>query len=213
DDHPFARFPWRALRRPLRGSERREFARSLCELLRFQRSLGGLTPPRTAPDATPFVSLYADGVLRGCYGSDEGGRGERLARAFLRAAHDARFGGIGPAERGALVAQVSYARSPRLLHPETAADEIEVGTPGVPLVRDGAPPVLLLPHVARDERAAPGDYLRALARKAGLAADGRIAAAPFGRAADGWRDGALYAFETDDVVVRPSGASDGEGAG
>jgi AMMECR1 domain-containing protein len=173
----------------LREAERAEITRAVRSMLRFQRDLTSLRPARAAPDATPFVALYANGRLCGCYGSDESCPAERLARAFLRAAHDPRFGGISAAERGALVAQVSYVHRTHLLNPETAADDIEVGIHGVALVREGSRSALLLPHVARDQRAGPLDFLRAVARKAGLPQDG-------------WRDGTLYRFETQDCVVR-----------
>jgi hypothetical protein len=145
-----------------------------------------------APDATPFVSLYAEGSLRGCYGSHEGAAPERLVRAFLQAQADERFGGVSAAHRGALVAQVSYPHGARLLNPEVAEDEIEPGTHGVALVRDRAPSVLLLPHVARDGRIGARELLHGLGRKAGLAPDAH-------------RDGALYLFETEDVVARDPG--------
>jgi hypothetical protein len=193
DAHPFPAFPWKTLERPLREAECAELTRALRGLLRFQLRLGGLRVARALPNATPFVSLYASGRLCGCFGSDEGGPSERLTRAFLRAAHDPRFGGVSPVERGALVAQVSYPRRARLLNPETAADEIEVGTHGVALVGDRSRSALLLPHVARDQRAGVEGLLRAVARKAGLPEDG-------------WRDGALYRFETQDWVVGPRAA-------
>jgi hypothetical protein len=115
---------------------------------------------------------------------------ERVARAFLRAAHDARFGGVRGDERDSLVAQVSYVRRAQLVNPETAADEIEAGTHGVALVRDRSLAVLLLPHVARDGRLGPDGLLDALAHKA------RTPRRDLGA-------GALYRFETQDVVVRP----------
>jgi AMMECR1 domain-containing protein len=158
-------------------------------MLQFQHRLSPFHLPRRAPDATPFVSLYAGGRLCGCYGSDEGPPAERVARAFLRAAHDGRFPGVPAAEREALVGQVSYPSRPRRIDPETAAEEIEVGTHGIAFVRDRRPPVLLLPHVARDHRAGARELLGVLARKAGIA-EGDFAG------------GALYRFETQDVVVR-----------
>ena len=132
--HPFPPFAWRVLRRPLGDQERADLARGLRDLLRFQVTLDGFRPLRGAPDATPFVSLYASGRLCGCQGSDEGGPGERLTRAFLRALHDGRFAPVSPGERAALAAQISYVRAPRLLNPDTAAEEIEMGTHGVALV-------------------------------------------------------------------------------
>ncbi len=142
-----------------------------------------------APDATPFVSLYANGRLCGCYGSEEGTPGERLTRAFLRAAHDGRFAEASAAEREVLAARISYLRHPRLLNPETAAREIEIGTHGVALVRGRAPATIVLPHVACDANLGAAELLAVLLRKARTDADA-------------WRDGGLYAFETEDVIVR-----------
>jgi AMMECR1 domain-containing protein len=187
--HPFPSFPWKALRRPLRDAERAGIVRAVGRLLRFQRTLTRWPSVSSAPDATPFVSLYANGRLCGCYGSDEGQPAERLARAFLRAVHDGRFAPLSSSERGDLVAHVSYVSRPRLLNPENAAATIEVGTHGVALVRDGHPAVILLPHVACEERLGPRDLLDALLRKARTDADA-------------WRQGGLYAFETVDIVVR-----------
>ncbi len=190
---PFPPFPWKTLDAPLREPERDSLVTTLRALLRFQRTLGRWPALGGAPDATPFVSLYAGGSLRGCYGSHEGGPAERLARAFLKAQGDDRFGGLAPAERVVLAAQVSYPRGARLVNPATIDDEIEPGTHGVALVRDGAPPVLLLPHVARDEGLGAAGLLQALSRKARLA-DGELGS------------GALYLFETDDVVARQGSA-------
>jgi AMMECR1 domain-containing protein len=188
-EHPFPSFPWKDLRRPLRDAERADVVRAVGSMLRFQRTLARWAPISSAPDATPFVSLYANGRLCGCYGSDEGQPAEQLARAFLRAAHDGRFAPVSASERADLVAQVSYVKRPRLLNPENADDAIEVGTDGVSLVRDGHPAVIVLPHVAREERLGPRELLDALLRKA--RAD-----------AGAWRQGGLYAFETEDIVVR-----------
>ena len=200
---PFPPFPWKTLARPLLPRERADLAASLRALLAFQRALARFVPPRRAPDATPFVSLYARGSLRGCYGSHEGGPAERLTRAFLRAQDDGRFGGVAPAERGLLAAQVSYPRAARLVSPAGAAEEIEAGTHGLALVRERAPAVLLLPHVARDEGLAGPGLLQALARKGGLAAEDLAS-------------GGLYLFETEDIVAHqgpvrraPAGRTEG----
>jgi AMMECR1 domain-containing protein len=190
--HPFPAFAWKCLRRPLGEEVRGELTRTVRGLLRFQRTLEPWPVVRRGPDATTFVSLYANGRLCGCYGCDEGEPPERLIRAFLRAAHDGRFATISPGERRALVAQVSYPRCPRLLNPETAPDEIGIGTHGLALVRDRAPGAIVLPHVARDERLGPRELLAALLRKAGVGDEAL-------------REGALYAFETEDVVVRGAG--------
>jgi len=189
DGHPFGPFAWTPLRRSLDEDARRQLAREVRELLRFQRTLRRWRTARRAPDATPFVSLYANGRLCGCYGDGEGGPGERLTRAFLRAAHDGRFAPITPAEREVLAAQISYPLRPRLLNPETAAEQIEVGTHGVALVHARGSGAIVLPQVARDERLGPRELVAALLRKAGV-----------GEAA--LEDRGLYAFESDDVVVR-----------
>src|SRR5690349_659776 len=114
---PFPPFPWKTLRRGLREDERTGVITAVRGLLRFQRTLERFPRVRSAPDATPFVSLYAEGSLRGCYGSNEGDAAERLMRAFLHAQDDGRFGGLSAEQRGVLVAQVSYPHSARLLNP------------------------------------------------------------------------------------------------
>jgi hypothetical protein len=96
---PFPPFAWKTLDRPLVARERAALERSLRGLLRFQHALDRWPAVRGAPDATPFVSLYAKGTLRGCYGSGEGAPNERLARAFLHAQDDDRFGGVASTER------------------------------------------------------------------------------------------------------------------
>jgi AMMECR1 domain-containing protein len=181
-------FAWGALPRALRESERAGLSRSVRALLRFQRALEGWPTVRGAADATAFVSLYANGRMCGCYGSNEGDPRERLARAFLRAAHDPRFSPPTPEERAVLAAEVSYPLRPRRLDPERAVHEIEVGTDGVALVHGGRPGPILLPHVARDGHLGPADLLAALLQK------GRLSR-------DALREGALFAFETDDVAV------------
>jgi AMMECR1 domain-containing protein len=186
--HPWPPFAWKSLRRRLGEDTRAELTASVLGLLRFQETLKGWRPVRSAPDATPFVSLYVRGQLRGCYGCADGPPAERLVRAFFRAANDGRFAALAPEERGSIDAQVSYPRRPLRLDPETAADEVEVGTQGVAFVRDRAPAVIVLPHVARDERLGARELLAALLRKARSSADAL-------------RDGALYAFETEDVVI------------
>lgn len=190
---PFPPFPWKTLRRSLRADERSRVASAVRAMLRFQRSLEAWKCPKNTPDATPFVSLYVDGKLRGCYGSDEGAPGERLARAFLRALDDGRFGGVRANERDRVTAHVSYVRRARLVNPETAADEIELGVHGAAVVPSNSPATLLLPHVVRDEHVGATEFLRRLAAKARLGDDDL-------------RDHALYLFETEDVVVR-EGAS------
>ncbi len=192
--HPFPPFAWRVLRHPPSEDERADLARGVRDLLRFQTALERFRPIRCAPDATPFVSVYANGRLCGCQGSDEGPPGERLTRAFLRALHDGRFAPITPEERVALAVQVSYVRRPRLLNPASAATELEIGVHGVALVRDGHAGAMILPHVARDERLGARELVAALLRKARATDEALL-------------DGALYAFESEDIVVRGAGAA------
>jgi AMMECR1 domain-containing protein len=192
---PFSPFAWKTLRRPLAARQRVEVTRALRALLRFQRTLTNFPKLPTVPDATPFVSLYAEGSLRGCYGSNEGSAGERLVRAFLHALDDGRFGGVAASQRESIVAQVSFPRNARLQNPETALEEIEPGTHGVALVREPGKGALFLPHVARDERIDAPELLVRLARKAGLGDEG-------------WRDGALYLFETEEVVTPEEASRD-----
>jgi AMMECR1 domain-containing protein len=186
---PFPPFAWRTLRCAPSEREREALASAVRTMLRFQRTLTKWKLPDAAPDATPFVGLYADGHLRGCYASDEGTPGERLARAFLRALDDGRFGGVRANERDRVVAQVSYVRRAKLVNPATAAEELELGVHGVAVVPEKAATVLLLPHVARDGRIGPVELLQTLSRKAGLGDDGL-------------GEHAVYLLETEDVVVR-----------
>ncbi|MBS2012998.1 MAG: AMMECR1 domain-containing protein [Deltaproteobacteria bacterium] len=120
-----------------------------------------------APDAIPFVSLYADGVLVGCQGADEGAPGERIARAFLRAMNDARFRREAPMSRGDLAAEITYVRAPTACSVAEGAARIVPGLHGVGLARGmGAPPVLLLPRVACDGGLGSSDLIVTLFTKA-----------------------------------------------
>jgi AMMECR1 len=187
---PACGLPWRALDGALSDAKREAVARLVRRLLQWQRTLGRWPVLRGAPDATPFVSLYAEGTLRGCFGSEEGGGGERLARAFLRALADPRFGGARPEERDALVAQVSYLRGVTPLRSiDAALAAIEPGTHGVAVIRPDGIPAILLPSVARDRALSARGLLAALAHKAGLARDDL-------------ERGALFVFEADEIAAR-----------
>jgi AMMECR1 domain-containing protein len=180
--------PCKPLARPLTRAQRERVAAQVRALLSWQRSLARWPAPGTSLDATPFVSLYARGTLRGCFGSHEGRPGERVARAFLRALEDSRYGMVRADERDALTAVVSYVRELRVVDADRAVDEIEPGTDGLAVMKAGMAPVVLLPHVARDARAGAGELLAILARKSGLA---------------DWKGATLLALRTEDVVVRP----------
>lgn len=162
------RLPWRALSRPLDDRERSAVAATASRLLSWQRTLDRWPRAPGAPDATPFVSLYSHGRLRGCFGSTEGDAGERLRRAFLSALSDPRFGGIEAAERAALVAEVSYLRAPRRVGRAELLRRFELGVHGLAALSPRRGAVLLLPSVARDERLDRNGLLRALAAKAGV---------------------------------------------
>jgi hypothetical protein len=185
--------PLPALARPLTRGERGELARSLGALLAFQHRLESWPRLGRAPAGTPIVSLYVDGTLRGCTGMSEGPPRERLARAFLQALADARFGGVAPAARRRLVAQVAYPSRLEPIRLEHVETRLAPGAQGLVLARRGEPPVVLLPDVAREYELDAAGMLRALEHKVGLE-----------RAA--WGPHRLYAFETESVVARP-GAS------
>ncbi len=157
-----------ALGRGLRPRERAALQRSLGALLGWQRSLRAFPRLGPAPDATPYVSLYARGTLRGCFGSHEGPPPERLARAFLLALGDARYGGIAASERDELAADVAYVTRARPVRADEAIGELEPGVHGVALVHDGAATVLL-PSVARERGYDASGMLDLLAKKAGIA--------------------------------------------
>jgi AMMECR1 domain-containing protein len=183
-----------ALARPLTGSQRSATEAYVRKLLDWQRTFGRWPAPVSAPDATPFVTLYAGGVLRGCFGSHEGKPGERLARAFVRALEDSRYGQVRAEERADLVAVVSYVTGVRTLDADRAHEQVEVGREGLGVTRDGHPPIVLLPSVARDQRAGPRQLMTILAKKCGVS---------------DWRGAKLFAVTTDEVVVRsptPRGA-------
>jgi AMMECR1 domain-containing protein len=176
------------LARPLARAQRTALREQVLKLLAWQRHLRLWPRAPSAPDATPFVTVYARGTLRGCFGSMEGNPGERIQRAFLRALEDSRYGGLRPEERDSLVVVVAYVRSVRPLDPDTAESAIEVGREGVGMTREGHAPAVLLPSVARDRRVGPRDMLALLARKCGVS---------------DWREGRLFAVTTEEVVVRP----------
>ena len=184
------RSPLAALEQPLSTRERAGLERALGSLLAWHSKLDRWPRRFAAPDAMPIVSLYVDGALRGCAGSPEGTPGERLARGFLHAASDLRFGGIAPESRARLVAQVAYPARVRRVPLAQAVATLAPGAHGLALVLPAAPAALLLPDVAREHELDAEGLLRALEHKAGL---------PQGS----WPD-ALYLFETETVTARAS---------
>ena len=175
-----------ALGKPLTTRQRQTIADDVRALLRWQETLKGWRPAKSAVPGVPFVALYAQGALRACMGSGEGPYAERLTRAFLSALGDTRFGGVGEATREDLVAEVSFVRSPRKVSPDALAAFFETGVHGVGLLRETKAPVFLLPSVARDARLDAAGMVAALERKSGVNVS----------------DGELFAFETETVVVR-----------
>jgi hypothetical protein len=188
-------FPWHALREPLSTRERERLTRQLRGLVAWQRSLRAWPRPGAAPDAQPFVSLYVDGALRGCFGSGEGDPGERVARAFLLAAADARFPAIAARERERVVAQVSYCARPREVTAGALVDELEVGTHGVAIVCDDGRRTAVLPDVASDHGLNARRFVAAARAKIGLGPD----ASPRGTR--------YFLFETDAISSRGDGVA------
>ncbi len=166
-------------------------------LLRWNVKLAGWPRRASIVDAAPFVTLYARGKLRGCVGMSEGAPAERLARAFVMAAGDLRFGGTGREERETMTAQVTFLRQVRAVDPGRIEKEIELGREGVALVDANARVIALLPSVARDARLDVDGFLRAMAEKAGLP-----------RAA--WGGAGVFLFRTEEIAVRRAPARRGD---
>jgi AMMECR1 domain-containing protein len=163
--------------------------------LKWQARLVGFPRLSRAPDATPFVTLYAQGRLVGCFGSSEGSPGQRLARAFIHAVEDTRYGGFQPHERRLFSTSVSYLRA----FEERSLGELdrvfELGTHGLAAIVPGKSTALLLPAVAVDERSDVAALVEVLRQKLG------VASFELDRVA-------LYTFEADTVVARQTPASD-----
>ena len=153
------------LGRPLAPRERVALVRTLRGLLRWQHRLGTFPRIRGTPNATPYVSLYAHGGLRGCFGSQEGRPDERIARSFLLALADWRFGGVAEAERAGLAADVTFLRRAQPVRADEAASAFEPGVQGVAYL-DGARATVLLPSVAREKGHDASAVLDVLASKA-----------------------------------------------
>ncbi len=175
--------PWTPLARALTSTQRRASQAQLRGLLDWQRALGAWPRLASTPRAaTPFVSLYERGRLLGCFGSDEGGPGERVARAFLMSLHDPRVGGSLLVDRAQVSAELTYLSEVHALPTRDlprALDEIEVGTHGLAWVApERARSALLLPQVARDHGYTAEALLDALCKKASVAraelASGRL---------------------------------------
>jgi len=186
---PRMKFPFRALGRALDQRERAAVVRRARSLLQWQERLRGWPGVSRAPlpDATPFVSLYATGRLRGCFGSVEGDAEERLSRAFLLALGDVRFGGIGIEERRHLAMEIAYPIRATRVSAAEFSHRFEIGAQGVAFAHPERPGVLVLPNVPRDEALPAERVLELVARKAGV---GDLA------------DGTLFLVEMESVTVR-----------
>jgi len=181
--------PLSPLGSPLFDTERASLQSTLRQLLHWQRDLQNWPMPGHAPDATPVVSLYAQGALRGCAGVSEGPPAERLLRAFVQALGESRFGALSPEARAELRCQLSFSRAMRALPLDQVTQVLEVGTHGVAVALPGRS-VSLLPDVARDNSLDAEGMLRTLEHKSETK-----------RAA--WPTDGLYLFETESVLVRP----------
>jgi hypothetical protein len=183
-------FPLSPLRAPFPDAERESLRGTLRELLLWQRDLRKWPTLSHAPDATPIISLYAQGALCGCAGVSEGSPADRVLRAFVVALGDGRFSGLSREARAELRCQLSYAHAVRAVSLERITELMEVGTHGLAVAARGRP-VTLLPEVARDNSLDAEGMLQELERKA----DAKRATWP--------KDG-LYLFETESILVRPT---------
>jgi hypothetical protein len=145
------------------------------------QALDGLPAGLIAP-AGAFVTLKADGKLRGCIGTIEPrdplyqavlGNGDKATR------HDPRFRPVRADELPGLEVEVSVLTPPR---PIATWEEFQVGEHGIILGKDGRRAVFL-PEVAVEQGWTREETLSHLARKAGLPADA-------------WRDEADFAVFT-----------------
>ncbi len=150
------------LGRPLAGVERRALEKALRGLLAWHVDLRAFPRLPKLPSASPYVSLYAKGSLRGCFGSSEG-----LARAFVRSMTDSRYGGIAIDERAELAADVAYIVRARPVRADEAVEVLEAGVHGAGVVvsAEGGVATVLLPSVARERGYDAAGFLDLLAKK------------------------------------------------
>jgi AmmeMemoRadiSam system protein A len=122
------------------------------------------------PAAGAFVTLYCDGVLRGCLGTLDGR--EPLAEMVVRlgadvACNDHRFEPLRAAELAAVALDVSVLTPPQ---PVMDAATIVVGRDGL-IIEQGARKGLLLPQVAIEHGWDRDTFLAHTCVKAGLPPD------------------------------------------
>jgi AmmeMemoRadiSam system protein A len=178
------------------------------ELLRIARrsietALAGGAPPE--PEAAPvaaedargvFVTLTANGRLRGCIGTlvSPAGVGQAVAEYARHAAFDdPRFRPISAAEWPGIEIEISVLAPPRLAQ---GVEDIRVGRDGLIIEHQGRRG-LLLPQVAVEWGFSAEQFLAELSRKAGLLPGA-------------WKepDARLYAFEAEVFGERENSASD-----
>ncbi|HSW42085.1 MAG TPA: AmmeMemoRadiSam system protein A [Patescibacteria group bacterium] len=130
---------------------------------------GAAHPEMVAP-ADAFVTLTADGTLRGCMGTlgAEMATGEAVIRAAgLAATRDPRFPPVVPGELASLCVEVSVLGPP---HPLADHARFVPGRDGI-VVEAGGRRALLLPQVATEMGWGTTEMLDAACEKAGLHAD------------------------------------------
>ena len=145
---------------------------------RLLGSARSVEAPWLAQTGATFVTLTRDGALRGCIGSLQAARplGIDVAENALGAAfRDPRFSPVGAAEWPHCRVEVSLLSAPKALRFADEADlleQISAGEDGLVLEADGRR-ATFLPQVwesLTDKR----QFLRELARKAGLPSDTRL---------------------------------------
>jgi len=145
-----------------------------------------------------FVTLHADGRLRGCVGQTQGAGslGELVVRAAIGAAlHDSRFSPVTLDEMEILEIEISILSEFVAVEP----DSIVVGMHGL-LVVQGKHRGLLLPQVAALRRWPPRRFLEETCVKAGLGCDG-------------WKNPStiVHGFTAEVFSDAPVPANDGDG--
>lgn len=145
--------------------------------------LGALSPALAAPGAA-FVTIHAQGKLRGCIGCLEPRgslAGTVLQMAAAAALDDPRFSPLGPSELAHVDIEVSVLGP---LVPVSSLDEVEIGRDGL-IVDDRGRRGLLLPQVATEYHWDRETFASHTCLKAGLPPDA-------------WRSGArLFRFTAD----------------
>ena len=120
--------------------------------------------------AGAFVTLKKDEVLRGCIGYiiSDLPLGETLKNAAVQAASsDPRFPALSEEELEKVELEISILSEP---FPMKSYDEIEIGKHGL-ILEENFARALLLPQVPIEHNMTREEFLGALCRKAGLAAD------------------------------------------